>query len=862
MTTWTNFPNKQGAATTTWNYDPYRGFLSSKRYADNTGPDYTYTGGGRLNTRLWARTGTGGQRILTTYTYGFNDGLQNDHHGDLVGVAYSNDPQNTPAISYGYDRRGRQTNIVDGATTTTLTYNDANQVLSESYSGGPLANLAITSTYDSYLRRTSVSLNTQPSAIGFTNTFDAASRLQSVSDGTRSATYSYLANSLLVSQIAFTNAGSLRMVTTKSYDFLNRLTQIASTPSAASPISFAYSYNAANQRTRSSLADGSYWRFDYDPLGQVTSGKKYWSDQTPAAGQQFEYSFDTIGNRTSTKIGGDQNSANLRLATYLANNLNQYTSRSVTGAVEVTGVSFATNSIQVNGLTAYRKGEYFWQELLTNNTTAPLWMGVTASTAGQSNVIGNVFLAQTPEQFYYDSDGNLTNDGRWIYTWDVENRLATISSRTSVGPQQSLRFDYDWQGRRVSKKVWGNPSFSGNPAETHFSCDGWNQIAELSASNSVIRTYMWGLDLDGSSRGEAGVGGLVGLTYNGTQTTNCFPTFDGNGNVAALVDASTGTASAQYEYGPFAEVIRITGPMAKANPFRFSTKYQDDETDFLYYGYRYYNPATGRWIGRDRLEEIGGKNLYGTCENDLFELTDDLGEEVNWHHIFPQAVWNKFEEVLVKSGFTKDVLHSEQWGWMLDAEEHSFLHHKALEDDLNYVNHWMSWVRKQTSNGTKVLKLEKIAAHAQYIVKKSVWKDTFKVGVRAKWTYGVWGTVGPEIKAQVAKKIERLMLRRGARVGAEAASSEAPPIELGVDAFFFVCDLVNPDVKLSEAVLGNLPYIGVPYSIAKIMDKDKAIAKEMTERVYTQGDRTPPDFGVRPDNWSEDVTLPPPPTPR
>ena len=32
--------------------------------------------------------------------------------------------------------------------------------------------------------------------------------------------------------------------------------------------------------------------------------------------------------------------------------------------------------------------------------------------------------------------------------------------------------------------------------------------------------------------------------------------------------------------------------MAKANPFRFSTKYQDDETDLLYYGYRYYNAST------------------------------------------------------------------------------------------------------------------------------------------------------------------------------------------------------------------------------------------------------------------------------
>ena len=41
--------------------------------------------------------------------------------------------------------------------------------------------------------------------------------------------------------------------------------------------------------------------------------------------------------------------------------------------------------------------------------------------------------------------------------------------------------------------------------------------------------------------------------------------------------------------------------MAKANPFRFSTKYQDDETDLLYYGRRYLNTSTGRWLTRGIL---------------------------------------------------------------------------------------------------------------------------------------------------------------------------------------------------------------------------------------------------------------------
>jgi RHS repeat-associated protein len=57
--------------------------------------------------------------------------------------------------------------------------------------------------------------------------------------------------------------------------------------------------------------------------------------------------------------------------------------------------------------------------------------------------------------------------------------------------------------------------------------------------------------------------------------------------------------------GPFGEVIRATGPMAKANPFRFSTKYQDDESDLLYYGHRNYNASTGRWLSRDPVVESG-----------------------------------------------------------------------------------------------------------------------------------------------------------------------------------------------------------------------------------------------------------------
>jgi hypothetical protein len=56
-----------------------------------------------------------------------------------------------------------------------------------------------------------------------------------------------------------------------------------------------------------------------------TSGKRFWSDGTPVPGQQFEYGFDDIGNRTSTRAGGDSVGTGLRGAGYTNNVLNQIT---------------------------------------------------------------------------------------------------------------------------------------------------------------------------------------------------------------------------------------------------------------------------------------------------------------------------------------------------------------------------------------------------------------------------------------------------------------------------------------------------------------------------------------------------------
>ena len=476
--------------------------------------------------------------------------------------------------------------------------------------------------YHAYLRRTSLTaLNGGTAFVSNSFSYDSASRRQTVTDNGsgNSAHYSHLAGSPLLGQITFTNSGVTIMTTTNRYDFLNRLVSISSVPSASSPVSFNYQYNPANQRTALTNADGSFWAYGYDALGQVTNGVKRWGDNTLVAGDQFQYAFDTIGNRTSTAAGGDQNGNNLRSTTYSANNLNQYTNRTVPGYAEITGSAASNANVTIwkaGGvyLAPYRKTNYFWGELTAANTSTAAWLQVTnvgvvtnaTNQATASLSSGGLFVPQTPEQFRYDGDGNLTNDGRWAYVWDGENRLIKMTANTSVGPQLSLTFTYDWQGGRIQKQVSANGVLTNNAT---FLYDRWNIIARLNAANNgAVQNYLWGLDVSGSLQGARGAGGLLEVNdaANGVQLA----AYDGNGNVAALV-AAGGTVSAQYEYGPFGEVIRATLPMTRSNPLRFSSKYQDDETDFLYYGYRYATTSTGSWLSRDPLAEDSFSNFFG-----------------------------------------------------------------------------------------------------------------------------------------------------------------------------------------------------------------------------------------------------------
>ena len=325
---------------------------------------------------------------------------------------------------------------------------------------------------------------------------------------------------------------------------------------------YDYAVNAIGQRTGVATSGTAYPALPSWAWSYDALGQVIAADSTVATSDR-SYQYDTIGNRQKTA-----NSLTLPAAhNYTSNALNQYSSLSINNPPST-----------INPL----------HDFDGNMTSGPL---PTAPTT-------NSTLA-----------------------WDAENRL----TRTTVGSVVTS-YQYDAQSRRIAK-IAGTTATS---AATLYLYDAWNSIAEYSRSAGVsptltlTKTRLWGTDLSGTPQSAGGVAGLLSESLiSNPQSPIYYPTYDGNGNISEYLTA-TGTIAAHFEYDPFGNTV-VNTDTSNLFTYRFSTKPRDTETGLYYYGYRYYDPVTGRWPSRDNIEESGGVNLYGFGPNSPSKGCDVLG---------------------------------------------------------------------------------------------------------------------------------------------------------------------------------------------------------------------------------------------
>jgi RHS repeat-associated protein len=76
------------------------------------------------------------------------------------------------------------------------------------------------------------------------------------------------------------------------------------------------------------------------------------------------------------------------------------------------------------------------------------------------------------------------------------------------------------------------------------------------------------------------------------------------------------------------------------------------DSGLYYYGYRYYDPVTGRWPSRDPIGEGGGLNLYGFVGNMGVQFVDVLGNKRH-EPKNPLVQWKIYED---KDEYKKEML--------------------------------------------------------------------------------------------------------------------------------------------------------------------------------------------------------------
>ncbi|WFB37176.1 RHS repeat-associated core domain-containing protein [Kiritimatiellota bacterium B12222] len=317
--------------------------------------------------------------------------------------------------------------------------------------------------------------------------------------------------------------------------------------------------------------------YEYEPgRNAMTSVENLETVGTESLVSQYEYSYNEVGQRKGRTQTG----------TALIDSSDDF---------NYDGLGQVTNVVNSVNTTLAWNPLYAYDDIGNRDGTITDLNGAvdyTADLLNQYDAIGT----DTPT---YDVDGNLSSRGDWTFTWNGENRLIEATDGVNT-----LRFEYDTQGRLVKKTENGFTEI--------YLYDGWNRIATF-AGAAPSTTYVWGLDLSGSLQGAGGVGGLL-------KEGALYPLYDANGNIMQKLDA---TASVQMNvtYDPFGNIIDGT----LVGEYGFSTKPLLNGVNLYYYGFRYYDPETGRWPNRDPIGERGGLNLYVFAINNSLSFIDVLG---------------------------------------------------------------------------------------------------------------------------------------------------------------------------------------------------------------------------------------------
>ena len=423
-------------------------------------------------------------------------------------------------------------------------------------------------------------------------------RLTSITDGTGTTTYGYNAiganGALKLSSISGPYSNDAIGLT---YDALGRLSGRTITGGNET-----FGYDAINRMTSHGTPLGS---FTYGYLGET--------------GQTTSRSVTNGGTTVSTNWGYDTNANDRRLISIVNSGVTRsytlgYTSGGVTNPYDIlsimdtaaTGHPFSTQThsytyddsdrLLTGNQTAPGNYTYAYDKLDNATTVATPSGTVTPSPTYNLN---NQLATWASNSYSYDSNGNtISGDGTKTYKWDAENRLLEIDY---VGTSNKTVFTYNGIGQRRAAAE----TVSGTTTTTRYLWCGGRICQSRDGSDNVLKRY------------------TTESEYNLVTSQKLVYMPDNLGSVRDVLDATTGTRVASYDFSPYGAVTQSS--VTNGTDYQYAGLFYHPASGLGLSATRAFDSVAGRWINRDPIREIGGVNLYAYASAHPTLSVDELG---------------------------------------------------------------------------------------------------------------------------------------------------------------------------------------------------------------------------------------------